>query len=110
VNLAIFSVILDFIGPSVDVESALLQLSLRSAAISGRKPLRGNGLIERRVAHGGHALRLRVGGESVVATHFRSKEQVMRNLILTLATTATLLVGGLMLPDTAEARPRWRGG
>jgi hypothetical protein len=34
----------------------------------------------------------------------------MRNLILTLATTATLLVGGLMLPDTAEARPRWRGG
>jgi hypothetical protein len=27
-----------------------------------------------------------------------------------LAATATLLVGGLMAADTAEARPRWRGG
>jgi hypothetical protein len=45
VNLAIFSVILDFIGPSVDVESAFLQLSLRSAAISRRKPLRRKELI-----------------------------------------------------------------
>jgi hypothetical protein len=33
----------------------------------------------------------------------------MRNLILTLAATATLLVGSLMVPDTADARPRWRG-
>jgi hypothetical protein len=30
----------------------------------------------------------------------------MRNLILTLAATATLLVGGLTWTDTAEARPR----
>lgn len=34
----------------------------------------------------------------------------MRKLLLTLAATATLLVGGLMTPDTADARPRWRGG
>jgi hypothetical protein len=34
----------------------------------------------------------------------------MRNLILTLAATTTLLFGGLVWTDTAEARPRWRGG
>jgi hypothetical protein len=34
----------------------------------------------------------------------------MRNFLLTLATTATLLVSGLVWTDTAEARPRWRAG
>src|SRR5688500_13291185 len=33
----------------------------------------------------------------------------MRNLVLTLAATATLLLGSLAWPDTADARPRWRG-
>lgn len=34
----------------------------------------------------------------------------MRKLLLTLAATATLLVGGMAWPDAADARPRWRGG
>ena len=34
----------------------------------------------------------------------------MRNLVLTLAATATLLAGGMAWPDTAEAQRRWRGG
>ena len=34
----------------------------------------------------------------------------MRNILLTLAATAALFVGGLALPDTADARPvRYRG-
>jgi hypothetical protein len=34
----------------------------------------------------------------------------MRNLILTLAATATLLAGSLVMPESADARPRgWRG-
>ena len=34
----------------------------------------------------------------------------MRNTFLTLVAAATMLVGGLVWTDTAEARPRWRGG
>ena len=34
----------------------------------------------------------------------------MRNLVLTLAATATLLAGSMVWPDTADAQRRWRGG